>query len=71
MSRENVEIARRFVEAFNLGLDEFMAYYAEDAVHVTAPEWPEGGTYRGKEGRTRFLGVPSSPRRIRRPRSRM
>jgi len=43
------EFARGMAEAFNRGLDEFMAYHAEDVVHVTAPEWPESGTYRGRE----------------------
>jgi ketosteroid isomerase-like protein len=49
MTQDNVEVARRFVEAFNLGLDDLMACYTEDAVHVTSPEWPEAGTYRGQE----------------------
>ena len=48
MSQENVEVAYRFLEAFNLGLDEFVACFTEDAVCVTTPEWPEAGTYRGK-----------------------
>jgi SnoaL-like protein len=44
-----VELARRFAMAFNDGLDEWIACHAEDVVHVTAPDWPEGGTYRGRE----------------------
>jgi hypothetical protein len=48
MSRKNVEVAHRFLEAFNLGLDEFVACFTEDVVCVTIPEWPEAGTYRGK-----------------------
>ena len=50
MSQEDmVAFAHRFAAAFNLGLEEFMAFHAEDVVHVTAPEWPERGTYRGRE----------------------
>jgi ketosteroid isomerase-like protein len=50
MSQETLEaFARRVAEAFSLGLDEYMALHAPDVVHVTAPEWPEGGTYRGTE----------------------
>ena len=26
-----------------------MVYHAEDVVHITAPEWPERGTYQGRE----------------------
>ena len=43
------QFALGIAEAFNGGLDQFMAYHAEDVVHVTAPEWPESGTYRGRE----------------------
>jgi ketosteroid isomerase-like protein len=43
------QFARDVAEAFNRGLDEYMALHAEDVVHVTAPEWPERGTYRGRE----------------------
>jgi ketosteroid isomerase-like protein len=50
MSKETLEaFAHRVAEAFSLGLDEFIALHAPDVVHVTAPEWPEGGTYRGTE----------------------
>jgi len=55
MSQENVEperleaFARQFFEAFNRSLDDYIALHAPDVVHVTAPEWPEGGVYRGRE----------------------
>jgi ketosteroid isomerase-like protein len=50
MSQETLEaFARQLVEAFNRGLDDYIALHAPDVVHVTAPEWPEGGTYRGKD----------------------
>ena len=50
MSQETLEaFARQIIEAFNHGLDDYMAMHAPDVVVVTAPEWPEGGTYRGLE----------------------
>jgi ketosteroid isomerase-like protein len=49
VSGENVQLAYRFAEAFNAGLDEFIALHADDVVHVTAPEWPERGTYCGRD----------------------
>jgi ketosteroid isomerase-like protein len=50
MSHETLEaFARQVAQAFSVGLDEYMALHAPDVVHVTAPEWPEGGTYRGTE----------------------
>jgi ketosteroid isomerase-like protein len=50
MSQESLEaFARQVTEAFNRSLDEYMDLHAPDVVHVTAPEWPEGGIYRGKE----------------------
>jgi ketosteroid isomerase-like protein len=49
MSGGNVKTVRRMFEAWNTALDDHMVFYADDAVHVTAPDWPEQGTYRGKE----------------------
>jgi hypothetical protein len=49
MSEEILGFGRRMAAAYNAGLDEWMACHAEDVVHVTAPEWPERGTYHGKE----------------------
>ena len=43
------EVLDRFTAAFNVGVDEFVACHTEDVVHVTAPEWPEAGIYRGRE----------------------
>ncbi len=48
MSQENAEIVRRAYAAFNVGLDEFMAYYADDVELLTDPTWPEAGLYQGK-----------------------
>lgn len=49
MSEGLVAFGHRIAGAFARGLDEYMACHAEDVVHVTAPEWPERGTYRGRE----------------------
>lgn len=49
MSPDNVETVRRMFEAWNRSTDEHMEFYVDDAVHVTAPDWPEQGTYRGRE----------------------
>jgi ketosteroid isomerase-like protein len=48
MSRENVEVLRAAHEAFNAGLDEFLAYYTEDVELVPDATWPEQGPFRGK-----------------------
>ena len=49
MTEDTEALARRIAEAYNIGLDEFIACHAEDVVHVTSPEWPEAGTYNGRE----------------------
>jgi hypothetical protein len=50
MSQERMEaFGRQVIEAFNLGQEEYIGLHAPDAVHVTAREWPEGGTYHGRE----------------------
>ncbi len=49
MSQANVERMERLVGAFNEGLDAWMACHAEEVVHTTVPDWPEGGTYQGRE----------------------
>ena len=49
MTEDNLETVRSLVEAWGTSLDAHMALYAEDAVHVTAPDWPEQGTYRGRK----------------------
>lgn len=50
ISQERLEaFARELFEAFSRSLDDYMALHAPDVVHVTAPEWPEGGVYHGKE----------------------
>jgi ketosteroid isomerase-like protein len=49
VTEDRLEIVRSLAEAWGTSLDAHMALYAEDAVHVTAPDWPEQGTYRGRE----------------------
>ncbi len=46
---DQAEFARRLAEAFNTDLNAYIAMHAEDVEHVTAPEWPERGTYRGRD----------------------
>ena len=50
MDRAEIEaLARAAVDAFNRGPEAFAALHAEDVVHTAAREWPESGTYHGRE----------------------
>jgi ketosteroid isomerase-like protein len=50
MSRQNIEAARRAIDAFNRsGLDALMDEYAEDAVLIMPPELPNSGRYEGRD----------------------
>jgi hypothetical protein len=48
VSDADVATLRDCFDAWNVHLDEHLAYYADDAVHVTAADWPEAGEYHGK-----------------------
>ena len=55
MSKTNVEIYQRAIEAFNReGVDGAMRYHDED-VEVYDPDAPPGQTYRGREAVARFF----------------
>jgi ketosteroid isomerase-like protein len=50
MSRQNIEAARRAIDAFNRsGVDALMDEYAEDAVLIMPPELPNPGRYEGRD----------------------
>ena len=49
MSEENVKATRDAVEAFNVGMDEFMATHTGDVELVPDPMWPEQGPFRGRD----------------------
>ena len=57
MSRENVELVRRGLEAYNRGdLDGAVADFAPDCEYVPTGALPGGsGVYRGPEGYKRFV----------------
>jgi ketosteroid isomerase-like protein len=54
MSRENVELVRRFFEAIARGeqgetpIDTMQRLAHEDVVYVEDPKWPDSDTYRGR-----------------------
>jgi ketosteroid isomerase-like protein len=55
MSRENVVEALRLAhDAFNHGLDEFIAFYTDDIELVPDTTWPEQGPFRGKDAARRW-----------------
>ena len=56
MSEENVELARRSLEAFNAGDRDawFLLHDPELEFHAD-PSWPEGGSLRGREPVWDFL----------------
>ena len=62
MSAENVEVVRRAAEAWNRDdLDAVMALYAEDVVAVAPAEWPEAGTFSGRDAvREQFARLKDS-----------
>lgn len=62
MSRENVELMHRLVDAFNQGgLDAALPFFDDDIVWHEDPSFPEAGVFRGKEAWTayarQFLGA--------------
>jgi ketosteroid isomerase-like protein len=51
MSRENVEIVRRALEAFERGgLEATLAFYDPDVTWIVAEDEPEAATLRGHDG---------------------
>ncbi len=56
MSEENVEIVRRWIEAFNSGgIEEAIALLDPDVEWTTTTAYLEAGTYRGHEGVRQFI----------------
>jgi ketosteroid isomerase-like protein len=56
MSEENVEIVRRWIEAFNRGGVDMAAHFVDSDVEwTTTGLYIEAGTYRGHEGVLRYL----------------
>ncbi len=56
MSRENVEIVRRSLEAFARGdFEAAFAAHAPDSEWSTAADEPDSQTYRGRDGLDRFV----------------
>src|SRR6478672_6908081 len=56
MSRENVELVRSAVEAYNAGPEAYLAFMAEDIeVRPDASVFPEGKPFRGRDEFRRFL----------------
>ena len=50
MSQENVEIARRAIEAWNIGdMGGLRDLYDPDAVYVLPPDWIDAGPYLGRD----------------------
>ena len=50
-NRRNLEIARLVVERWNANdLDGALELYAEDAVMLSGPDWPEQSSWEGLEG---------------------
>jgi len=46
----NIEVIEELTELWNTGdMESVLALYAEDAIHVTGPHWPEQATYRGRD----------------------
>ena len=62
MSRENVEIVRRATEAWNRDdWEALMALYDDDVVIVAPEEWPEAGTFSGRDAvREQFARLKDS-----------
>ena len=55
MSRENVEIVRALLEAWNAGdTDAWHELYDPDVIVRTVKDWPEPGPYVGREAVMRF-----------------
>ena len=58
MSRENVEIVRRALEAYQReGLDGYLRYFDPEIEWSTTDTWIERATYRGHGGVRRYLGT--------------
>jgi ketosteroid isomerase-like protein len=62
MSRENVEVVRRSLEAWNrTDWEQLQAIYAPDVIVVAPPEWPEAEGARGwKEWRLQIERLKES-----------
>jgi ketosteroid isomerase-like protein len=57
MSQENVEIVRRWIDAFNRGgVDAALPFLDPEIEWITTGIFVEPGTYRGHEGVLRYLG---------------
>jgi ketosteroid isomerase-like protein len=54
MSPENLNALRRAHDAFNAGLNEFLACYTDDVELVPDASWPEQGPIRGKRAARRW-----------------
>lgn len=51
MSRENVEIVKRSIEAYaDGGVEVLLPFFSHDVVCYPFPEWVEEGEYRGHDG---------------------
>jgi len=58
MSRENVEIVRRAIEAYEReGLDGSLRYYDPEIEWTSTDAYIEAATYRGHDGVCRYLGT--------------
>jgi ketosteroid isomerase-like protein len=56
MSQENVEIVRRWIDAFNRGdRDALLADFAPEAEWRTTGRFADAGVYRGRAGLEQFL----------------
>jgi ketosteroid isomerase-like protein len=57
MSQENVEIARRSMDAFTAeGVDVALRFFTPDCVWYTTDRWLDGSAYRGHDGIRRLAG---------------
>jgi ketosteroid isomerase-like protein len=52
MSQENVEVAKKFIEAYaaEAGIESALSVFPPDAVVYAFPEWVEKSEYRGHDG---------------------
>jgi hypothetical protein len=59
MSQENVEIAKRFIEAYGAGaaIERTFSVFPPDVVIYPFPEWVEKSEYRGHGGVRELTGV--------------
>jgi ketosteroid isomerase-like protein len=58
MSRENLEVVRRAIDAFNGGgIDAALQFFDEQIEWTTTGIFLEAGTYRGHDGVRRYMGA--------------